>query len=71
MSKNELKTEIAANLAKIRRELRYTQQETADKAGLNKNYYAKVERGEAMPSVKTLEKLAKALGVSSGNILPF
>lgn len=71
MSDNEITSTIATNLSKIRKELRLTQKEAADKAGLNMNYYAKVERGESMPSVKTLKKLSKALGVTSTDIVSF
>lgn len=71
MTKNEIKESIASNLFKIRKELRYTQREVADMAGLNTNYYAKLERGESMVSLVTLEKLVKALSVSTADILPF
>lgn len=71
MTKIEIIDTVASNLSKIRKERRYTQKEVANRAGLNMNYYAKVERGESMVSLKTLEKLVKALGVSSADILPF
>ncbi len=41
------------------------------RADTNTNYYAKLERGEAMPSLKMLEKVIKALGVKSSDVLPF
>lgn len=71
MSKIEIIDAVASNLSKIRKSRRYTQKEVADRAGLNMNYYAKVERGESMVSLKTLEKLVKALEVTSADILPF
>jgi transcriptional regulator with XRE-family HTH domain len=37
----------------------------------NTNYYAKLERGEAVPSLKMLEKVVKALGIKSSDVLPF
>lgn len=40
-------------------------------AGLNPNYYAKVERGDGVPSLKTLYKIAKALKVSITDIVGF
>ena len=71
MTKIEIIDAVASNLSKVRKERRYTQKEVADRAGLNMNYYAKVERGESMVSLKTLEKLVKALEVTSADILPF
>ena len=71
MSDTELLNQISANLSKIRKEQRYTQREVAELAGLNPNYYAKVERGNGMPSLKTIHKLAKALKVTASDIVGF
>ena len=71
MSDTELLNRISANLSKIRKEQRYTQREVAELAGLNPNYYAKVERGNGMPSLKTIHKLAKALKVTASDIIGF
>jgi len=48
-----------------------TQVEVAKRAGTTVNHYAKIERGEVVPSLRTLEKIVKALGVKSADILPF
>ena len=71
MSDTELLNQISANLSKIRKEQRYTQREVAELAGLNPNYYAKVERGNGVPSLKTIHKLAKALKVTATDIVGF
>ena len=71
MSDTELLNQISANLSKIRKEQRYTQREVAELADLNPNYYAKVERGNGMPSLKTIHKLAKALKVTATDIVGF
>jgi transcriptional regulator with XRE-family HTH domain len=62
---------ISENLSRLRKEKRYTQRELAELAGLNQNYYAKVERGDGVPSLKTIEKLAKALKVTASDIVGF
>ena len=64
-------SQISENLSRIRKEQRYTQRELAELAGLNSNYYAKVERGDGMPSLKTIHKLAKALKVTATDIVGF
>jgi transcriptional regulator with XRE-family HTH domain len=70
MSKIEF-PDITTNLSKLRKQLRYTQREVAELADLNPNYYAKVERGTSVPSLKTIYKLAKALKVSASDIVGF
>lgn len=62
--------EIANKIKEARLKKDLNQSEVAEKAGLNANYYAKVERGEAKPSVVTLTKILKALGIKSSDILP-
>jgi len=64
-------SKIPDNLSNIRKKHRYTQKEVADMAGLNPNYYAKVERGDGVPSLKTIHKLAKALKVTASEIVGF
>lgn len=71
MSDTEFLDQIVANLSRIRKQQRYTQREVAELAGLNPNYYAKVERGNSMPSLKTVHKLAKALKVTATDIVGF
>lgn len=71
MNDAEFVGKIPENLSKLRKQLRYTQKEVAEKAGLNPNYYAKVERGDGVPSLKTLYKITKALDVTVTDIVGF
>lgn len=71
MSDTEFLDQISANLLSIRKKQRYTQREVAELAELNPNYYAKVERGESVPSIKTLYKIARALKVVASDIVGF
>ena len=59
----------ALQTARARKDL--TQAEVARRAGTNTNYYAKLERGEAVPSLMMLEKIVKALKTDSSDVLPF
>ncbi len=68
---DDFASKIPENLSAIRKERRYTQKEIAALAGLNPNYYAKVERGDGIPSLKTIHKLAKALKVTATEIVGF
>lgn len=62
---------IGRRLQTIRAHKGLTQAVVAKRTGTNTNYYAKLERGESMPSLKMLEKIVKALGVKSSDVLPF
>lgn len=62
---------IGEQLKKYRTQHGMTQAALAQAAGTNINYYAKLERGIAVPSLAMLEKLIVALKVSSSDVLPF
>lgn len=73
--KNE---EIIYNLKKLGAQVKdvrvmrsLTQQELADKCGLNRNYIGMLERGERNPSYATLLKIAHGLGTSLSNLINF
>ena len=50
-------------IKKLREEHNWTQEEFAERIGMSKNVYAKIERGESSPNIERLEKIAHALGV--------
>ena len=62
---------IGENIQQIRQRLNETQSEVAKRAGLSTNYYARIERGDATPSIDALEEIVHALNVRSSDILPF
>ena len=68
---NKTRLEIALKLKQFRLQKGMKQVDLAKKAGLNSNYYSKVERGEAIPSVITLKKILGALGIKSSEVLSF
>lgn len=47
-----------------------TQEELAKEAKLSQGYISQIERGERIPSIKTLLKISAALGVSPVSLLP-
>lgn len=67
----KLRNTLGSRLQTARQKKGLTQAEVAKLAGTNTNYYAKLERDEAVPSLKKLEKIVKALGIKSSDILPF
>lgn len=61
--------QIAVRLRKARLAAHLTQVEVANKAGINENHYAQIERGEKNPTVTTFLNIINAIGVSSTEIL--
>jgi len=56
-------------LRTLRRDRFMTQEDLADKAGVTREYIARLEAGRYDPSLSTLEKLAKALKVDIAKLL--
>ncbi len=63
------RTNLAASLRRLREARGLTQAELAEKAGMSRVGYRKVELGESSPRSRTLLELAGALGVSLGALL--
>ena len=56
-----LRETVARNLRRLRRLRKLSQEELADRAGVNRNYIGMLEREENAATVDMLEKLAKVL----------
>jgi transcriptional regulator with XRE-family HTH domain len=61
--------ELGAALREARQRLALSQQALADRAGVSRNFVAQIERGESVPTVVTLGRLAAALGVTVAGLL--
>ena len=68
---DDIKEKFGRHLRKLREAKNLTQEELADKAGMHSTYIGQIERGLRNPSLVNLQKLAKALRVSAGELLPF
>ncbi len=58
-----LRERVARNLRRLRRDKGISQEDLADRAGVNRNYPGLLEREQYAASVDVLEKLAAALDV--------
>lgn len=56
---------LAANMKRLRKEKGWLQEELADRAGLHRTYISGVERCTRNPTIRAVEKIAAALGVSA------
>ena len=67
----DVRITFGKHLRKLREHADLTQEELADRAGLHFTYIGQIERGLRNPSLINLEKIAKALKIKGGNLLPF
>jgi len=67
----DIRKKFGKHLRKLREAKNLTQEELADIAGMHFTYIGQIERGLRNPSLVNLHKLAKALRVSAGQLLPF
>lgn len=61
----KIRKDLGVKLRQAREQLGLIQAEVAKRAGINDNYYAMIERGEANPSYEKLQKILKVLNVKS------
>lgn len=62
---------IGRKMKAARKADKRTQLHVAEEAGIDPSYYARIERGEANPSLEVLNAIVKALHKKSSDILPF
>jgi len=61
---------FSAAVRRRRHSLAHTQMEIAERMDCNLNTYARIERGQADPSLTTVVRVAKALEISAKDLLP-
>lgn len=54
--------QLILELLRLRGEQNLTQQELAERTGINRSDISKIEHGNANPSLKTIKRLAGAMG---------
>ena len=55
---------VGRNLARLRREKKFTQERLAEVCGVTQQYVSDIERGQRNPTIVSIYHLATALGVS-------
>jgi len=58
-------------LRSIRKAKGLTQEEVAERGGINPKYYGAIERGQINVTLKTMDNLASVLGVKLGELFSF
>ncbi len=64
-----LRAKLGRAVRRLRRAAGYSQESFADKCKLHRTYMGSVERGETNISLDNLERIAKALNLSAGQLL--
>ena len=60
----DINKQLGMRIKYLRGLKKWSQEDLALEAGVNKNYLSDLERGSRNPTVKVLEKIAHALGIS-------
>ena len=60
---------FASKMYNFRKEMKLTQEELADVLGLDNSYVSLLERGARVPSLLTLDRIAKAFKVKAADLL--
>lgn len=55
---------LGIKLKSARKKAKLTQEEVASRADISVNYYARIERGEAMPRYDIVKQIAKVLHIN-------
>lgn len=59
---------FAGNLRQVRKAKGWSQEELADRAGVDRTYVSGIERAVRNPTITNVKRLADALGVSVGTL---
>lgn len=66
---NKISTKLGQNLKKIRTQKEMSQGDIARNLCVDRGYISNIENGKKNPTLTTIDKLAKALGVSADELL--
>ena len=67
----EIQSQLGQNIRAIRLSQGRSQEQFAFDAGIHRTYVSGVERGARNPSLTVIERFAKALGVTPGELLDY
>lgn len=62
---------LGKKIQKLRKATAYTQEEFAERLNISRTHMGHIEQGRKQPSLELLQKIAKALGVKTKDLIPF
>ena len=60
---------LGRNLRRLREAKGLSQEQFAEEAGIHRTYVSDLERGSRNPTIRVVERVASALGVTASDIL--
>lgn len=69
LKKEKINQNFGNKIRRLREENGYTQYDFAFECGISEAYYGRIERGEYSPSLKTIFKIARTLGISISDLV--
>ncbi|AIO34708.1 helix-turn-helix domain-containing protein [Burkholderia pseudomultivorans] len=66
---SDLIQHFGSTVRRLREARTWSQEQLAEHAGLNRSYVGEIERGEAIASIVTAHKIARAFDVSLSSLL--
>ncbi len=65
----DIQVKLGEKIKKIRKENGLSQEQLATKSKLHRTYISDIERGDRNVSIRNIEKISKALGVTISDLL--
>ncbi|MCO6050508.1 helix-turn-helix domain-containing protein [Mesorhizobium sp. RP14(2022)] len=65
----DIRERLGTNLRRLREERQLSQEAFAFEARIHRTYISDLERGARNPTITVIDKIAKALGVTVGELL--
>ena len=65
----DIRERLSTNLRRLRLEKGLSQEAFAHEAGIHRTYISDLERGARNPTITVIDKIARTLGVTVGNLL--
>lgn len=66
----DIRIKLGNRIKEIRQKKKLSQEDLALESSLHRTYISDIERGSRNVSIKNIEKIAKALGVSLRELMP-
>ena len=69
--KNDVNIAFGRRVTELRKKASLSQEQFAFKCGVDRTYIGTIERGEKSPTLNTIAKIAKALGITKSELFNY
>lgn len=69
--KNDINIAFGKRVAELRKSAGYSQEKFAFKCNVDRTYIGTIERGEKSPTLNTIDKIARALGITKSELFNY